>query len=127
MSAFGSKADISPYPEDLPSNRGRRDYSGVDIIGERAIEYVSPNENSDPQLSAITTGKRTVRSPRFRDWGVWPMTVGRFKAHVSSRIFARRTTLPSAPATALRRNAHHNRNRTQAPNGIRSLASVHDK
>ena len=66
----------------------------------------------------------------IRDWGVWPMTVGRFKAHFGSRVSARRTTLPPAPATALRRNAHHNRNHTsetQAPNGIRSLASPHDK
>jgi hypothetical protein len=58
------------------------------------------------------------------------MTVGGSKAYVSPRISARRTTLPSVPATALRRNTHHNRNRTseaQAPNGIRSLASAHDK
>jgi hypothetical protein len=92
MSAFGGKADISPYPEDLTKADMAQLHSGVDIIAERAIEYVSPNENSDPQPSAITTGKRTVRSPRFRDWGAWPMTVGRFKAHVSSRISARRIT-----------------------------------
>jgi hypothetical protein len=106
------------------------DHSGVDIIAKRTVEYLPPNETSDSGLPAITTGKRTVRSPRFRDWGVWPMTVGRFKAHFSSRISARRTTLPPAAATGLGRNAHHNRNstsETQAPNGIRRLASAHDQ
>jgi hypothetical protein len=41
------------------------DHSGVDIIAKRAVEYVPPNENSDSRLTAITTGKRTVRSPRL--------------------------------------------------------------
>src|SRR5262249_32890030 len=52
----------------------------VDIIAKRAVEYVPPNENSDTRLSAVTTGKRTVRSPRLgadaawtwiRDWARW--------------------------------------------------------
>jgi hypothetical protein len=131
-SAFGT-----PYPEDLlltkadmASTKHRRDHSGVDIIAERAIEYVSPNENSNPQLSAITTGKRTVRSPRFCDWGAWPMTVGRFKAHVSSRISARANDFTFGAGNRAPAQRHHNRNRTsetQAPNGIRSLASAHDE
>src|SRR5262245_34528525 len=36
---------------------------GVDIIAKRAVEYVPANETSDTRLPAITTGKRTVRSP----------------------------------------------------------------
>jgi hypothetical protein len=106
------------------------DHSGVDIIAKRTVEYVPPNENSDSQVPAITTGSGLFGRRDFATWGVWPMTVGRFKAHLSSRISARRTTLPRAPVTALRRNAHHNRNRTsetQAPNGIRSLAWPRDK
>jgi hypothetical protein len=56
------------------------------------------------------------------------MTIGRFKAHFGSRISARRRASPPAPATALARNAHHNRtSETQPSNGIRSLASAHDK
>jgi len=43
------------------------DHSGVDIIAKRAVEYVSPNENSDTRLLAITTGKRLFGR---RDWGV---------------------------------------------------------
>src|SRR5262249_482838 len=73
------------------------DHSGVDIIAKRAVEYVPPDENSDTRLPAITTRKRTVRSPRLgadavwtriRDWDgrVCPMTIGRFKAHFCSRI-----------------------------------------
>jgi hypothetical protein len=46
------------------------------------------------------------------------MTIGRFKAQFGSRISARRRASPLVPATALPRNAH---------NGIRSLASAHDK
>ena len=54
--------------------------SSVDIIAKRAVKYVPPNENSDTRLPAITTGKRTVRSPRLgadaawtriRDWARW--------------------------------------------------------
>jgi hypothetical protein len=53
------------------------------------------------------------------------MTLGRFKAHFGSRISARRR---ASPATALPRNAHHNRTSATPPsNGIRSLASAHDK
>jgi hypothetical protein len=55
------------------------------------------------------------------------MTIGRFKAHFGSRISARRRASPPAPATALPRNAHHNRiSETQPSNGIRSSASAHD-
>jgi hypothetical protein len=55
------------------------------------------------------------------------MTIGRFKAHFGSRISARRRASPPAPATALPRNAHHNRiGETQPSNGIRSSASAHD-
>jgi hypothetical protein len=55
-------------------------HSGVDIIAKIAVEYVPPNEHSDTRLPAITTGKRTVRSPRLgadaawtriRDWARW--------------------------------------------------------
>src|SRR5262249_39964363 len=62
--------DRSPFAEG--------DHSGVDIIAERAVEYVPPNENSDTRLPAIATQNRTVRSPRLgadavwtriRDWG----------------------------------------------------------
>src|SRR5262249_9874196 len=49
--------DRSPFAE--------WDHSSVDIIAKRAVEYVPPNENSDTLLPAITTGKRTVRSPRL--------------------------------------------------------------
>src|SRR6516162_9900736 len=64
--------DRSPFAEG--------DHSSVDIIAKRAVEYVPPNENSDTRLPAITTGKRTVRSPRLgadaawtriRDWARW--------------------------------------------------------
>src|SRR5262249_17849941 len=57
--------------------RSPKDHSGVDIIAERAPEYVPANENSDTRVPAITTQKRTVRSPllgadavwtRIRDW-----------------------------------------------------------
>src|SRR5262245_62616032 len=37
--------------------------TSVDIIAKRAVEYVPANETSDIRLPAITTGKRTVRSP----------------------------------------------------------------
>jgi hypothetical protein len=110
--------DRSPFAE--------ADHSGVDIIAKRAVEYVSPNENSDTRLLAITTGKRTVRSPRLGG-GVCPMMIGRFKAHFGSRISARRKASPPAPATALLRNAHHNRtSETQPSNALRSSASAHD-
>jgi hypothetical protein len=64
--------DRSPFAEG--------DHSGVDIIAKRAVEYVPCNENSNTRLPAITTGKRTVRSPRLgadaawiriRDWARW--------------------------------------------------------
>jgi len=110
--------DRSPFAEG--------DHSGVDIIAKRAVEYVSPNENSDTRLPAITTGKRTVRSPRLGG-GVCLMTIGRLKMQFGSRISARRRASPLAPATALPRNAHHNRtSETQPSNGIRSSASAHD-
>jgi hypothetical protein len=111
-------------------------HSGVDTIAKRAVEYVPPNENSDTRLPAITTGSGLVGR---RDWGPMPlgpgfatgdgrvctMTLGRFKAHFGSRISARRR---ASPATALPRNAHHNRTSATPPsNGIRSLASAHDK
>jgi hypothetical protein len=123
--------DRSPFAEG--------DHSGVDIIAKRAVEYVPPNENSDTRLPAITAGSGLVGR---RDWGpmplgpgfatgdgrVCPMTLGRFKAHFGSRISARRRALPPAPATALPRDAHHNRtSETQPSNGIRSLASAHDR
>jgi hypothetical protein len=55
------------------------------------------------------------------------MTIGRFKAHFSLRISARRRASPPAPATALPRNAHHNRTSEKQPsNAIRSSASAHD-
>src|SRR6516165_10588389 len=44
---------------------------GVDIIAKRAVEYVPPNETSDTRLPAITTGKRTVRSPRLGADSAW--------------------------------------------------------
>src|SRR6516225_3266499 len=48
--------------------------------------------------------------------GVCPMTLGRFKAHLGSRISARRRASPPAPATALPCNAHHNcTSETQPP------------
>jgi len=86
------------------------------------------NENSDTRLPAITTGSGLFGSPRLGTVGVCPMMIGRFKAHFGSRISARRRASPPAPATALARNAHHNRtSETQPSNGIRSLASAHDK
>ena len=115
------------------------DHSGVDIIAKRAVEYVSPNENSDTRLPVITTGKRTGRSPRLGPTpfgpgfatghgGVCPMRVGRFKAYFGSRISARRRASPPVPAIALPRNTHHNRTiETQPPNGIRCSASAHDE
>ena len=118
--------DRSPFAEG--------DHSSVDIIAKRAVKYVPPNENSDTRLPAITTGKRTVWGPMplgpgfaTGHGGVCPMTLGRFKAHLGSRISARRRASPTAPATSLPRNAHHNRtSETQPSNGIRSSAPAHD-
>jgi len=119
--------DRSPFAEG--------DHSSVDIIAKRAVEYVSPNENSDSRLPAITTGSvaaiggrcRLDADSRLGTVGVCPMMIGRFKAHFGSRISARRRASPPAPATALLRNTHHNRtSETQPSNGIRSSASAHD-
>jgi hypothetical protein len=57
--------------EQIAQQTAAGDHSGVDIIAKRAVEYAPPNENSDTRLSAITTGKRTVRSPRLG-----PMSLG---------------------------------------------------
>jgi hypothetical protein len=56
-----SNVDVSRNDSPL----AERDHSAVDIIAKRAVEYVPPNETSDTRLPAITTGKRTVRSPRL--------------------------------------------------------------
>jgi hypothetical protein len=107
----------------------RSHHSSVDIIAKRAVEYVPPNENSDTRLSAVTTGKRTVRSPRLgadaawtwiRDWARWglPHDDRQIQGAIRLAHFRAAKDFTPAPATELPRNAH---------NGIRSLASAHDK
>ena len=115
------------------------DHSAVDIIGKRAVEYVPPNENSDTRLPAITTGSGLFGR---RDWGPMPLGPGFATGHGwglpddvrqiqgafrFAHLRAAKDFTP-APATALPRNAHHKRtSETRPPNGIRSLASAHDK
>jgi hypothetical protein len=72
MSAYDPKRTWRRHQHDeaIAHQTAAGDHLGVDIIANKTVEYVPLNENSDSGLPTITTGKRTVRSPRFCDWGL---------------------------------------------------------